>query len=339
MTRNSSIELLRLYLMFIIVIGHCIIHGLGLYGVSPNSDTELLLKGNDVLPAMMVYGFCTCAVNCFVFISGYYGIRLTRIKFVALLFSLIFYQIIFNIIPSVIERCQSNLSNLLFLSNSPYWFIIDYLFLMVFAPLLNNLFSKMSKRYSIIVLSCLLIASCYFGFLWNHPVNTNGYTLFQFFLMYCLGRFVRLYNFNLKKSFVASSYIVISCCLGLLMYYCYLNDISKFVWRICYYNNPLVIINGICLFFIFKDVKFENNLINYFAKSALAIYLVQSSTWISKMMYGKIAEAYLNRDEMGGGIWLTISVLPFVVIILAITVDQLRLLLFKGFENRFLTKH
>lgn len=92
--RNSSIELLRLLLMFLIVLGHCIIHGLGLYGISPYSHGTINhIPDSQILFAMIIYCFCTYAVNCFILISGYFGINLSKKKFLSLLFALIFYSI------------------------------------------------------------------------------------------------------------------------------------------------------------------------------------------------------------------------------------------------------
>lgn len=322
--RNSSIELLRLLLMFLIVLGHCIIHGLGLYGLSPNSHGIINLISNSDLPIVMViYGFCTCAVDCFVLISGYYKIKLTKKKFLSILFSLLFYVILLNLTPNLIQHNYSMaIRDILFISHSPYWFIIDYLFLMIFAPLLNFLFERMSSRYYKILLITMLLASCYLGFLYNNPINTNGYTLFQFILMYCIGRYIKLHNIKIPNSIAIPSYILGAILCGLLMYAMYHFNLNNYIWRMAYYNNPIVMLNSLMLFYIFLNINIKSQLINSIAASTLAIYLVQSSNWVSTIMYNQIAVWAKTTPPIY--IWLYINILTIGTIAISLLIDKLR---------------
>lgn len=329
--RNSSIELLRLLLMFLIVLGHCIIHGLGLYGISPYSHGTINhIPDSQILFAMIIYCFCTYAVNCFILISGYFGINLSKKKFLSLLFALIFYSIFFNVLPEIIAgNLQNAILNALFLSHSPYWFIIDYLFLMVFAPLLNSSFKILTTRYCCILVIMMGIAPCYFGFLWSHPVNTNGYTLFQFIMIYCIGRLIRKTEFNIRKNKAIILFLVGCVTTGALMYIVYSSPLTNYTWRMSYYNNPLVIFNAIMLFYIFLNITIHSKFINSLASSALAIYLIQSSQWVSNIMYENIA----IKSAKIGGIWLYINILSLAIIIFSLLFDKIRIYLSSRFIN------
>ena len=282
-----------------IVVGHCIIFGLGLYGICPYSKDVINLVPTDEMPVVMIiYSFCTCAVNCFILISGFFGIQLTKKKFVNLIFALLLYSVLFNTIPQLFNgNIRGAILSILLLSHSPYWFIIDYLFLMAFAPLLNDLFKRMTARYCNLLLSVMVIASCYFGFLWSHPVNTDGYTLFQFIMIYCIGRLIRERGYNIHRNKAIALFIMGCLVTGGLMYVVYLSPLTDYTWRICYYNNPLVIFNAIMLFYIFLNTNVHSKCINYLASSSLAIYLVQSSQWVSGKMYEKISFEY---TQIGG---------------------------------------
>ncbi len=293
--------------MFLIVVGHCIIHGLGLYGISFNSSVDVVTSGSDTTVAIIIYNFCTCAVNCFILISGYFGIKYSGKKLRSLIFTLMFYSLLFNVLPALVNNEKTDaLRYILFLSHSPYWFLIDYIILMVLAPVLNEGFERFEKKYITILIVTLLIASCYLGFLWSHSVNTNGYTLSQFVTMYCLGRYISKYSISVSSFKAYSIYVICSLLAGLVMYLLYHNPVVN-PWKMCYYNNPLVIISAFALFFIFKNIRYSNRLVNRLALSSLAIYLVQSSQSVSSWMYNVIRHNYESAnlaDTLTGGGYL-----------------------------------
>lgn len=68
--RNSSIELLRYLLMFFIVIWHSLVHGIGLTNIGGIPDF-----GIHYLPSLILCSIACVSVDCFMFISGYFGIR------------------------------------------------------------------------------------------------------------------------------------------------------------------------------------------------------------------------------------------------------------------------
>lgn len=342
MNRNSSFELLRLILMVMIVIHHCIVHGLGLTSFDPNWGTNLCIPGKWVFPACLSNCFCICAVNCFILISGYFGIRTNKTKIIYLLFALFFYAITLNFIPNIVEGKYINACKaLLFISKSPYWFVIDYLFLMVFAPILNLAFKKLPNKDILLYTLSLLIISSYFGFVWGHAANSNGYTLFQFILMYCIGRLIRLKDFSIKKFWGIAGYILASGLCGVFMFIFWKYGFSKYAWRMTFYNNPLIIIASIFLFLVFKDLEIKSKIINSLAKSAFGIYLIQSSPFVAHFLYVWIREhafEYANNQSytQGGGM-LIFSIIFAAIMIAAISllIDKVRLILSKYFISSF----
>lgn len=190
--RNSSIELLRLILMFMILVHHAIVHGLGLRDWDTGDISQILISGSTLTMATFINSLCICAVDCFVFISGYYGIKSVRSKSKTLIAILLFYTLFFNSVPDFVNGfIDGGLNSLMFLSHSRYWFVIDYLFLLLLAPLLNK-YDGMDQRYRTILIVGLTVITVYFGFIWSHAANSNGYTLFQFIYLYLLGRFLRV---------------------------------------------------------------------------------------------------------------------------------------------------
>lgn len=75
--RNSNVELLRFVLMIGVCVQHMLVHGLSLKDMGTGN---ILPEAFDLLLLVIV----APAVNCFMFISGYYGIRFSRKKILTL---------------------------------------------------------------------------------------------------------------------------------------------------------------------------------------------------------------------------------------------------------------
>lgn len=290
--------------MMLIIIHHCIVHGLGLKGISDVYDCDLNLTISQMPTAFILNSLCICAVNCFILISGYFGIKVSKKKFLNLISILAFYTLFFAIIPALFEdNLRTVLRYSLFISHSPYWFIVDYLFLLFFVPMINTMFEKCEKKDIKFTLIGLLVISCYFGFIWQDLANHNGYTLLQFILMYILGRWICLCNLSLRKSISFLLYFIPAVLCGSVSFFLWKYGYSNFAWRMTYYNDPLLILSATGIFMFFKNINLHNSYISYFAKSSLAIYLVQSSPYIERRMYSLCENLNTNNTLHNGGVY------------------------------------
>lgn len=316
LTRNSSFELLRLVLMCMIVVHHGIVHGLGLseLGWGNMARYQFSLSGYDAGIAITINSLCICAVNCFVLISGYFGIRLSGRKVVSLLLTTLFFTIIFVTGYNIWQHdYKKSLFSLLFLSHTDYWFVVDYIFLMFFAPVFNKYHGK-------VLVWLMLIVSCWFGFIWNFQANPNGYTLFQFFLLYCIGRYIRTNNISISRSKSILLYLGGALAVATLFYMFYVNGMNELAWKMTRYNNPLIILSGIGLFMLFKSFTIKSGIINKLAKSTFAIYLFQNSDAISSYYYDFVN--YLSLETSICEILLIIILLTIVIFVCAIIIDK-----------------
>ena len=91
--RNSAIELLRFLFIIGIVIGHVYAHGRGdmdwVYSLGSNWSTAIHLS---------LFSLGKLGVTGFIFISGYFGIKMSRKKWFNLLLMLICYHVILSFI-------------------------------------------------------------------------------------------------------------------------------------------------------------------------------------------------------------------------------------------------
>ncbi len=327
--RNSSFELLRLMLMLMIVVHHFIVHGLGLAQFSGWSTYSLIVPPGQMWIAFGMNAFLICAVNCFILISGFFKIDVTLSRFVNLILSILFYTVLLTIIPYIVMGdWKIAILKTLFLSHSQYWFVIDYLFLMVFAPMLNLAYDNFSERQRHLMTIGLLIISCYFGFIWKHAANSNGYTLLQFITLYCLGRDIAKSGFQISKLRSISLYIFGSLVVGMGGLILWYKGYDSLAWKTTFYNDPFLVISSIGLFMFFKNFTFHSGLINRLSKSAFGIYLFQSSALIGFIAYGWLQEQ--NMFE-GGIIWFVIILLSILTAFVSIFFDQIRIIFLKFF--------
>ena len=309
--RESNFELMRLVLMFMIVMHHCIVHGVGLY------EEGVYVSGNSQIALSFVNAFLVVAVNAFVLISGYFSIRLRWQKVVRLMLWVMLYTWVFSLYKDN-GVCWENL---LFLSHTPYWFIQDYFFLMAFAPMINQFFEQHTPHQRLGMVAVMLIISVYFGHYNEHIVNIHGYTFFQFMTMYAAGRCIRLNNLDLGRNKALAVYIFCSLLVGGLAAFHFAHGHRVTAIKLAYYNSPFVIAATFGLFFFFKRLHFSSRWGNYLAASALAIYLFQESGIVGKFNYSYIRDMYVNM----GGTKTMLLLVPISAIVCAsaLLVDKL----------------
>ena len=308
--------------MFLICIHHYIVHGLGLKDMATDS-IALPITHWQFTTFTLLNALCICAVNCFVTISGYYGIKLKRSKFVSFLFMIAFFVGGLWILSGITGWTHPHwASRLLFISHTDYWFIRYYVLLMLFAPMFNNAFDRMSRRYLNIMTLGFVMLSCYLGFLWRDEVNIGGYTLLQFFTMYVLGRWIKMNDVEISNRWCISGYLVSSIVIAAIMGFLYFHGYGNYAWRMTFYNNPLIMVNAVLLFMMFKKLNFHSKTINWVAGSAFAIYLVQSAPVFEKIQYSFVADMYL---QYGMGVMVVMIVMALGTMSVAIVFNQLQI--------------
>lgn len=323
--RDSGFELLRLLLMFLIVIHHAIVHGLGLRGLASADATEVAIRSGDMALFCLANGFCIVAVNAFVLISGYFGIRPSKRKVLGLLLAMLFYTLLFTTGYYLMRGdLKHAVSSLLLLSHGRYWFLTDYFFLLCFAAPLNLFFERCGRRETGLFVLSLLVISSYFGFVWGHAANTNGYTLLQFIMLYALGRYVRIGGFDLARGRAAGLYLLCAGACGVLTCLCVRLGQNDWAWRMTYYNDPLLVAAAVGVLLLFRRVRFNSRAVNSLAASALAVYLFQSSAWAESLLYPFVRKLYSDGHFSGGGILLIIIGLAALCVAAALVVDRVQ---------------
>lgn len=180
--RNSNVELLRFFFMFCIVFDHVYGHGSGLdynwlysLGNSPQSAAHLGL-----------FNIGKIGVTGFMFISGYYGIKMNSKKILNLIIITTTYALALDIIFR-----DFNLHALLsdIHAFDQWWFVKDYLFVCLLAPFMEIGIRNISKAtFQKVVLGVLFIS--YFAHLISFD---NSHDLTMLLSIYLVARYLKLY--------------------------------------------------------------------------------------------------------------------------------------------------
>ena len=314
--RDSNVEFLRLLCMLLILVHHIICHGCF------SIDKILMANGNLTIIdsyAIIINSFCFVGVNCFILISGYYGIKPKVKGFLNMYIFCVFYSMLLMENISLLDILK-----LFFYPVGRWWFMKCYFILYLISPIINKgLNNSSDKEYNIILLLFSFV-NLYAGYFFNIYAN-NGFSVGHMVYIYIIGHGIFRYRKYIPGRIPFPLYIF--SCLG----FGFISIISHYYslpyWKAMSYNNPLMILGAIGLFLYITSFHFNRKWINFIAKSSLAIYLFQNLN--DFRILGDKFWQYINLksfDNFQTIGMLTIYIIAFSFIFMTITIitDQFR---------------
>lgn len=334
--RESNIELFRCVLMMMIIYLHLLIHGVnGEFATFNNSEvlpTTLL----EALTAI----FCMVAVNCYVIISGYFGINIIKDGKVNYLRLIKTYLpiLIYSIVIASISYFRGEISNKEYLSfffpvfTRKWWFATCYIILCFISPFLNFIIDEYwNKKYLIIILIGISLFTYFFeGKDFANILGLQSLGFSTICLCYCIGRIIFKYRnndnkyCNLKSRFYFLSY-VITCLLIWTPVVVLFKIFGKNYWfRIATYVCPATLLASIFLFLAFINLKIKyRKLINIFGTTTFGIYLIHEDPLVRPVLYKTINAVRFKQNFIKLFFYLLFAV--FVVFVIFAVVDIIRI--------------
>lgn len=330
--RNSNIEFLRIICMLMIIAGH----------VMMNHKTHYSLTDIDEIIKLFFRGAFCVAVNAFVLISGYFGIRFKKDKLIHLIIQTFFYSSTFMIIAVLLGWHTVNLRTDFFafipILTKQYWFVTCYVILYIISPWLNiwvDSFDRISYKKFLIAGFFIVYVWPTFSYLINAPqfIGDAGYGIVNFAYLYMLGRYFRLYYIGRHTSkYYWGGYVLSSMALFLCQY-----SLSWFLgfeftsW--ISYNTFFCFVGSVCLFMAFQSISFQSSIVNYWAKPCLAVYLIHMAPFVLE----KFCIVVGVQDYHGLSYLVLIFTLPFFVYLLCAIIEICRTRVLGGIENRIVS--
>lgn len=333
--RESNMELLRIISMVFVLVSHASYTSLG----SP-TQTDISTSLDSVFLRALSESFSKVCVNAFILISGWYGIRVRRIRFAELISQVLFISIILYFVMRSLGLTRIISMNewidLLLFKHLGYWFVRAYIILYLFAPILNKFVENVDKNKLMTFLIAFYSVQFVYGFYHYGGWYAGGYSPLSFIGLYFIARYMRLYpnkytQFN--KFIDLLLYVIISvftviCSLSLAYF------LGKGGMVLFLYSSPLVILSSVFFFLFFTKLSFQSQFINWISVSCFSVYLVHTSPYIFKNYYIDVIRYWYEIESRIPFILYTSGLIAF-FFVFSVCFDKVRIIVWNSFLNLY----
>lgn len=341
--RKSNLELLRIAAMMLVLLIHYVptrnvLSGCVEYDAAVTGGGIALINnaliGNII--DFCLKSLCFVCVNCFVLISGYFGIKFKFRSFANLIFQILFWSVL-CIAISRLPFLHSNESFGKTIISGFYWgwFPRAYVILFVISPLLESFCRTCPEQQLgkyILVFYLLSTVGGYF-MLWSD--FNEGMSALSLIGLYLIGAYLKrtkLKIFNLKAKYDLMIYFAGGLALVILSIILLMAGVSVSPYG---YMNPVVIIMSVYLFLFFAKIDIGQKVwINSIAASAFAVYLFH----VNSMIFPHIRDMWVAINIKYGIFGsLPVAVASFIAIfIICILFDRIRIWSFDKISGIFI---
>lgn len=322
--RQTNIELLRIFSMLMVLVIH--------YNVGTNGQTTHEMVMSEPLKFVGIASLKSLSficVNCFIIISGYFGIRWKRKSLCNYLFQIAFWGGMIHIIAVGLGMTNFSIKHLadnmlLFLVHGN-WFFVSYLALYMLAPIMNAYIEKVETRQLGWMVLAFYSFQTLFGWIFKNCVEfSQGLTFVSFMGLYLLGAYLKrsdLKCFGWKSSRDLAMYAGIgSICVIISM----ISNYIGFEKDIYSYISPLQILQTIYLFLFFKKIhvrsKYDKSIL-FFSTSAFAALLMHSWDGVQVYRFGLL---WIDNNLSFPFVFTMLYIVIFFVV--ACCLDKIRIL-------------
>ncbi len=306
--REASFELLRIIAMCMIIALHYLSKGEVLVPLNASGSEGM---NAAAVAAWIVEALCLPAVNVYILISGYFGVKSSfRMSKLARLWgTVIFYSVAITVIlglsghmttaqgaVDIAELTVYDWMNVVFpIVTQEYWFITAYVILYLFMPFLNAGMEKLDQKvFRHILIALFAIFSVAKSVLpMNLPTDEQGYDVLWFVCLYLLGGYVGKYGCRLFENKVLSAAVYVASALGMVglafaARYLYLSKgiLADFVLTNHFYtyNHVFCVTAAIGLFGMFTGLHIRRAQLSAgicrVASCTMAVYLIHEQLYM-----------------------------------------------------------
>lgn len=239
-------------------------------------------------------------VPIFVYISGYFEIRLTERSFARYVTKTGFYSLLILTItlfinyfstPNYSFNAKNILNDIFFISRTDLWFVRAYFLLLILSPFINNVLHSLKNKQLILFITALSIGSTYFGLVSVDPHYALGRNLIGFIMLYAIGNFVKRNEIFFNKVKTRTYlFLYCACSVFLVALFMKIPAIQELLWKLSYgYYSLFMIPLSLFVFLGVKKVQFKSRTINYIASSAFAVYLIHENHNVNHYLYSVVS--------------------------------------------------
>lgn len=305
--RSSNIELLRIVAMILIMFGH----------------SHLRIHHASTFIDVLLSCITTTGVGIFIAISGWFGIHFKVNGLAKYLYQVFFTLWMVYALAIAFGVAKINMDGIMISLSfyEGYWFVIGYLGLYLFSPILNSFIEYATKReYQILLLSYFLFQG-YFSWLSAWYDYYNGYSIILFGGIYLTAAYVRKYPVQWIQKNALMLIVGAISFMSIIAYF----SLLKFghAARQIRDDNPLVILVSLLMVLYFSKLQFQSKIINWLAASCFAVYLIHYSPFIYPYFMQLMRDVYAQYDGLMYGLTLLFALM--MVYIVCTLFDQIRI--------------
>lgn len=288
---------------------------------------------------------CYSAVNCYVLISGYvgFGRKHSKSKILLSWLQVLFYAVasllVFLVLKPGVISGRIILKSLFPVTSEAYWFYTVYFALLFAMPLLDHLIETLPEKQlkrSLIVFGVLFSVFSIVSHGTIFGLNYGG-SLLWFIYLYSLGAYFKKYDPFQNVSRKVFAILFGATVLMQLGYRVIIELVTVRLFGepkgegvLFYYCNVLVLVQAVCLFFLFRNYytgKSWGKVVNKLGMLSFGVYLFHANilTW-ANLFKPMIQSIY--REEL----WFILLILPLLataIYFAGVGIEWVRLKLFK----------
>lgn len=304
MKRESNFELLRTLAMFFIVAYHCLTHGIGGDYAFGTSQTVSL---SNLLFSDLMLAFCSIAVNLYVMISGYFLVdldfKLSRI--VRTWTNAVFYSCAITVVFTALQLIPFNVvtigKSFFPLSTDAYWFVTQFVGLLILSPFLAIMVGQLSCRQYIVLLIggafiCLSIIP-------DFPLGkrfyvAHGNSIWSFAYLFLVAGFIKHHVKKLSNSLLLTSVILVTLCTLISEIVLGYHNETVLLYWLNYNGLPFVLTVAVFLFFRQLQIpgnRFWNTLVKL-APYTFGIYLIHDHILVRDWLWSAVSMSSYCED-------------------------------------------
>ena len=309
--RDSKFEILRIIAMILIVAHHFAIYGFELGKIETFSYNKIIV---DILSLGGKLG-----VNLFILISAYFMVdsKFYLKKFIKIFGETWFYSIIILILfktlltPATYIGVKQIIKSIFPIIFGTYWFITDYILLMILSPFLNNLINSLEMKLFRKMLIILITLSVFISGTIPGTLGVISNSLIWFIILYLTVGYIKKYidltkntlRINLLISIVTYLILIIIIILLNLLGHKLNNNVT--ILNNCTYfkkqNSVFIFVTSIELFLAFIKIPTCNNhFINKIASCTLGVYLIHDNEFMREYIWKTLFknQSYYFSDNL-----------------------------------------
>ena len=317
-------ELLRIISMFMVVMLHTNFWALG--------EPTLEMCKQETTKAFaqfLVESIAIVSVNCFIFISGWFSIKLTLRGVANLLFLVVFYNLLIYLVFLGFGLIDFDLRHFISHCNflPYYWFVTCYFALYLLSPILNTFIDNSDEKWARNTVLIFVGLDVIMGWWFNELQFNRGHSLLHFMVVYLIARYIKVFGgrlFSFNKKYDLLIYLLITLLVPVVVMVC--SRVSPSIWgiydRLLRYNSPFVMLASVYFSLYFTKLKFQLKSVNFIGASCFAVYLIHTDALIRGYVKDYCQRLFANNDIFVYSIIITLLIIGLFVV--AVLVDQLR---------------